>query len=78
MYNHSFVVEGYGSFPIDMLRYDSCFPASGEDVARMRDDHSRRQVRLSAIWSRAYLPTKDRWSSFSWVVISVNKPTKMT
>jgi hypothetical protein len=30
---HKFFVQGQGHFPIDMLRYDACFPASEHDSA---------------------------------------------
>lgn len=66
-----FTVEGKGTFPIDMLRYDSCWPASeGRDVP---------EISLSAIQGRQHQhrvtliglrePTVGRWESFGWRVV---------
>lgn len=30
-----FVVEGVGDFPLDMLRFDECWPVAGEDAILM-------------------------------------------
>ena len=65
-----FTVTGTGRFPLDMLRYDSCWPARQDDVHNI-SDHG------GASWGRAPStimlethgePTADRWSSFGWVV----------
>ena len=66
-----FTVEGSGSFPFDMLRYDQCWPKSeSPDSAtlelmtrRARGPFSLTLVGLSA-------PTQGRWESFGWRVIS--------
>lgn len=34
-----FTVRGRGEFPLDMLRYDSCWPRSGEDVMVLSADY---------------------------------------
>ena len=31
----TFKVKGYGPFPVDMLRYDCCYPRSSESVSNM-------------------------------------------
>jgi hypothetical protein len=37
-----FVVQGLGTFPIEMLRYDRCLPFSEDDAyVAMRSDNSR-------------------------------------
>lgn len=66
-----FTVEGRGSFPIDMLRYDSCWPArEGSDSFeieasfRPRSGTGKRKVRL--VGTRE--PTIGRWESFGWKV----------
>ncbi len=58
-----FLVEGRGYFPLDMLRYDQCWPCSSEDVLAMDVTEHRRIVMLSH-----GLPTVARWNSFGWKV----------
>lgn len=70
-----FTVEGSGSFPIDMLRYDACWPATQADVSTV--ESSFLSVRLRGPGPRkvtvetngARRPTRDRWASFGWAVI---------
>lgn len=38
MYLSTFTVKGYGSFPIDMLRQLSCYPATLADSELIRGD----------------------------------------
>lgn len=69
-------VEGCGSFPTDMLRYDACVPDGQEDVNKIDGGYAEwgrgsRQVNL-----RMYTPvggregaTVARWESFGWRVI---------
>jgi hypothetical protein len=64
-------VQGSGSFPIDMLRYDRCWPASeGSDSAGIYYSHAlgdneSRTVCLIGIDQ----PTERRWESFGWKVL---------
>lgn len=37
----TFDVRGTGAFPVDMLRYDACWPASEADSHRMVLTHER-------------------------------------
>lgn len=60
----TFRVEGAGDFPLDMLRYDRCFPAAGVDVETIRADGARRVTLLSDRH-----PTPARWDSFGWRVV---------
>lgn len=64
-------VEGSGAFPIDMLRYDHCWPASEIDSGRMDRDWGgeMRQVQLFTDQHRHWQPTVDRWRSFTWRVL---------
>lgn len=70
-----FVVTGTGTFPIDMLRYDRCFPASESDshvidVTRTpgyRGD-ARKTVTLQMADPKRQ-PTEARWESFGWTVV---------
>jgi hypothetical protein len=71
------VVMGHGTFPYDMLRYDSCVPARGEDCCAMVDDNGPgrarmddREVRLHRYSAEGTEATKDRWNSFGWGVIA--------
>ena len=73
---------GYASFPVDMLRYDSCYPATGTDVQLMEtmmnpDARVRRgaireakdrgeSLGIDLITSRPFGPTAARWESFGW------------
>lgn len=48
MFRTSFTVEGSLHFPLDMLRYDGCYPATQEDVNTMTnslDPHARSNLR---------------------------------
>lgn len=68
-----FAVTGRGSFPIDMLRYEGCFPHSSADAATIeasfRPGPEERIVSLVK-----YHDTRDvhleaaRWGSFGWIV----------
>ena len=64
---HEFTVTGSLAFPIDMLRYDRCWPESGADAAEIEASLSRSErrsftVRLVSI----NYPTPARWDSFCW------------
>lgn len=73
-----FTVTGAMSFPVDMLRYDTCFPATSEDaVSIVLTERSleqyleRRAIRLVKYGStRADFATVGRWASFGWKVES--------
>lgn len=75
------VVEGRFSFPIDMLRYDSCVPATGAD-ASIVCGHATALTRVTL--RRFYqpdgerMPTSERWASFGWLVVSVDGVTVMS
>lgn len=69
-----FRVIGKGSFPLDMLRYDSCFPYMGEDAGQIEyrpdEPRSSRTVNLVHYNSEAkWTPTGARWESFGWRVV---------
>ena len=80
MYTSKFVVEGRGHFPIDMLRYDACWPRTQEDVTALNDywsEKPRRVVLSSAHKLKGYRPTSTRWSSFGWTVVEISKPERV-
>lgn len=72
-----FVVRQRGKlgFPLDMLRYDSCYPATSEDATRIGMTLRREPcpwlldephtIELTGPRS----PTAGRWASFGWDVV---------
>jgi hypothetical protein len=68
---HDFVVEGRTSFPIDMLRYDRCWPRTELDAGEVERSFRRvegvRGVRVVSL-SGLRAPTDGRWESFGWKV----------
>lgn len=71
MKTYQFTVTGRGAFPLDMLRYDCCYPAHPEDVAAMDYDNTTREgiraqrtVKLRGLG----MPEMSRWNSFGWSV----------
>jgi hypothetical protein len=80
MYETRFDVQGKGAIPFDMLRYDSCFPASSADAAKIEAASSihqtreeRKAVRTITLVHRCerkdWEPTRGRWGSFMWAVV---------
>jgi hypothetical protein len=74
MYRHNFKVTGVVSFPIDMLRYDSCRPAHEHDsnaIIRTFDGHLEKPI--VEVWclnrSPGWGPTVERWKSMGWRVM---------
>jgi hypothetical protein len=66
-----YYVTGAGVFPFDMMRFDSCWPATGEDAARLEWEriNSAKGRSLRSIRMRSYKPpTIARWASFVWSV----------
>lgn len=72
-----FTVRGRFQFPLDMLRYDQCWPADSESATQIRlsleghklDPGEMWIVRLNRAQEFTYSePTKARWSSFCWSV----------
>ena len=81
MHTFQFTVSGDGPFPVDMLRYDNCFPAEASDsisIGICRHDREQyrelRSVRLNYHSARKTASREDitpaRWQSFGWTVIS--------
>jgi len=81
IYSIRFTVTGLGYFPLDMLRYDGCYPAGQDDVLHLVPDrHSRTALTATPAPSvsielihigdqRAWHPTEARWRSFGWRVV---------
>jgi len=83
-YVHYFTVGGAYYFPMDMLRYDSCWPSTSEDASQLQfhpqrnsDVETKRKIRLVTIGHKERRPTLDRWKSFGWEVIHYEKGTEV-
>lgn len=68
-YYQTFTVETNFLFPIDMLRYDSCFPATEKDAGEIHKNltanGSPLKVKVARyIDNKATKPTTARWDSF--------------
>lgn len=61
---YRFIVQGEGNFPLDMLRFDVCYPYQGKDVQALKG-RGNREVELASHRKC----TTDRWASFGWTVI---------
>ena len=81
VYFVEFTVEGDRPFPVDMLRYDHCYPAHEADSAEITNSHrpatikpKMRKVNLRQ-WrfERGRLPQIGRWESFGWRVIDLGR-----
>lgn len=79
-FRQRFTVEGRGKFPLDMLRYDHCWPADQDSVqsihfslerTQKRADGPRAIVLLRDVFDKGAEPQVERWLSFSWRVTSV-------
>lgn len=78
MWIYRFKVKVHLPFPIDMLRYDECFPASQDDSAKMSSDSGVKEISLIHYHSSKYWnPTILRWRSFTCEVIEIEKPLKL-
>lgn len=67
-----FTVKGRYPFPMDMLRYDSCWPSTGESVAAIHNSITRQGDREQTVTLLTDMVgiTPDRWRSFGWTVTS--------
>ena len=83
-----FKVRGEGLFPLDMLRYDTCWPSTSEDVIKLTARHKEpRTVEMCGISllskrdtedliKKGRFPTAERWASFGWEVTEVRFDSK--
>lgn len=77
-YRQEIKATGKGPFPIDMLRYDRCFPLREQDAAEISLSHQeyllRKEeepiylVKFSA--DKKFSFTPERWKSFGWEIES--------
>jgi hypothetical protein len=67
-YKQATLVRFSGRFPIDMLRYDTCHPATEADAGKIErsfDDHDEVTVTVVRYaWAKDQKWTVDRWRSF--------------
>jgi len=79
-YITEFQVTGRLDFPVDMLRYDSCYPTRTEDALAIvrcrRCDRPEKGSPLPVITLSTWHLTKNvtglesaRWSSFGWHIV---------
>lgn len=86
-YRTIFQVSGAARFPIDMLRYECCYPARGEDASAIEATFAELLlcglVRDRVIHLAKYHDTRAvhietaRWGSFGWVVVSKQTAIKL-
>ena len=76
-YNQRCCGGARGEFPLDMLRYDCCYPVTS--VEHMDNDaRGQRQVKLRHIGDhRMWSSTYPRWASFGRHVFEVDGETLM-
>jgi hypothetical protein len=79
-YRYSFHVMGTNTNkpPLDMMRYDQCWPWMQEDVSAISSLPQRNgrgnAAKAVSFWMRsAHPPTVERWASFGWSIIEVKK-----
>lgn len=69
-------VEGIGPFPIDMLRYDSAWPATQADAAAISNSltvgGANPTIKLLRMAPDRYVgPNEARWRSHGWQVTAM-------
>jgi hypothetical protein len=66
-----FTVTGSGRFPLDMLRYDLCWPANSDESLDIEDalDSAVRLKERTITLKGLKLPTEPRWRSWGWRVV---------
>ena len=58
--------RGNGSFPLDMLRYEACWPATSSDAVAIGCDFETRTVTVRTLATQEKPWTIERWRSFGW------------
>jgi hypothetical protein len=65
----SFTVEGYTPFPLDMLRYDQCWPYSLEDAVLIAETIAGRAGKTRIKLTGCHDPSLEMWRSWDWRVL---------
>lgn len=73
----TFTVEGATAFPLDMLRFDECWPVTPDDAALIEqtlrhENNGRVRIKLGSAKSTYYVPTARRWDSFLWKIVAMD------
>jgi hypothetical protein len=76
---YGFTVEGTADigFPLDMLRFDACWPrhqVDAEKIAELIGNQSRfgkRPARMRIMLTGHSMPSLERWRAFGWVATEV-------
>lgn len=83
-YTRRFIVEGQVVFPIDMLRYDRCWPDSSSDAIKILNSidasvlHMPHVVTLIMLCNdRDDKPEAKRWESFGWKVFGIDNTQRV-
>jgi hypothetical protein len=68
-YEYRVTVQGIGSFPVDMLRYDGLAPERSADASAIESSLRDGSVNYGPVqlirWApRGWHPNEDRWRSF--------------
>lgn len=63
------VVEGAGTFPIDMLRYDSAHPYTQEEARLIDREGYLRRIVLCRRGVNDRVMSEPRWRSFGWRLV---------
>lgn len=75
----SFTVEGSGQFPVDMLRYDGCYPATEREDVLAIAAHTYGEKRRVVLIVRPLKGDKfvnltpARWASFGWRFVGIGE-----
>lgn len=73
-YEHKYQISGNATFPVDMLRYETSFPATAADAAVLAEalrseNRTARVITLLCITTdRHWRPAADRWRAQGWFV----------
>ena len=69
-YLQRYTVEGDGTFPFDMLRYDQAWVKKECDIYKLSEQYTgKRSVPLLRFSFNGAGPNKARWKSFLWRVV---------
>tara|TARA_Y100001951_G_C11105105_1_gene164264 strand:+ start:93 stop:377 length:285 start_codon:yes stop_codon:yes gene_type:complete len=71
-----FIVRGKGAFPLDMLRYDKCYPLDGSFSGVFRNGRTDTLIDVRLRSDKDRLLTPDRWNSFGWGIVEAYKLNK--
>jgi hypothetical protein len=66
LYEHEATVEVNGAFPVDMLRYDRCYPASEEDAKAIAQSLARPRREPHRVTVKALSPSREHWTRARW------------